>query len=62
MSHTYPFESGVDHGRQPIYLIYLFILLFLIFINDLPNHIKLEIKLFVDYVKLLVRRLSKETI
>ena len=35
---------------------------FLIFINDLPNHIKSEIKLFVDDVKIFVTLLSKETI
>ena len=34
-------------------------LLFLIFINDLPNDIKSEIELFADDVKLLVRPLSK---
>ena len=35
-------------------------LLFLKVINDLPNDIKSEIKLFADDVKLLVRLLSKE--
>ena len=35
-------------------------LLFLIFINDLPNDIKSEIELFAGDVKLLVRPLSKE--
>ena len=35
-------------------------LLFLIFINDLPNDLKSGIKLSADDVKLLVRPLSKE--
>ena len=34
--------------------------LFLIYINDLPNYIKSEIKLFADDVKLLVWSLSKQ--
>ena len=36
-------------------------LLFLIFINDLPNDIKSEIEVFADIVKQLVRPLFKET-
>ena len=36
-------------------------LLFLLFINDLPNDIKSETRLFADDIKLLAWLLSKET-
>ena len=35
-------------------------LLFLVFINSLPNDIKSETKLLPDYVKQLIRLFSKE--
>ena len=53
-SKTQIIPSGVP--QRPVLRLFLF----LIFINNLHNHITLELKLFADDIKLLVRPLSKE--